>query len=120
MTRFRILYLSPAKSEAFRSRAPKKAPYILRRSHYEAGSEIMAANPYELWGALRDAPEGDRPEAPKPLRIGDVLETSDGLLLCNFWGFDPAEWQAGDFPRGAKSSSSRRNSSPRKAASTRG
>ena len=113
MTRFRILYLSSAKSEAFRSRAPRKAPYVLRRSHYEEGPEVSADNPYELWRLFRESPVDGGPEAPKPLGIGDVLETSEGLLLCNFWGFDPAEWLVSNSPDGARANGSGRASSPK-------
>ena len=113
MTRFRILYLSSAKSDAFRSRAPRKAPYVLRRSHYEEGPEVSADNPYEVWRRFRERRADGGPEAPKPLRIGDVLETSEGLLLCNFWGFDPAEWLVGSSPDGVRTHGPRRTCSPK-------
>ena len=118
MTRFRILYLSSAKSEAFRSRAPRKAPYVLRRSHYQEGPEVSADNPYELWKRFRESPVDGGPEVPKPLGIGDVLETSESLLLCNFWGFDRAEWLVGSSPDGRRASVTGRTSSPKMVANT--
>lgn len=93
MIRFRILYLSNAKSEAFRLRPPNKAVNVLRRSHYEEGPQITASSPYDLWGTLREQSMGAQTQAPKPLGIGDALETGDRLLVCNYWGFDPAEWR---------------------------
>ena len=94
MIRFRVLYLSTARSEAFRLKPPKAAANVLRRSHYEEGPEIEAASPYEVWSRLRGPSEGGRADAPKPLNVGDALEAGDRLVVCNYWGFDPAEWRA--------------------------
>ena len=92
MTSFRILYLAPEAGEAFRARSPRKPPYVLRRSHYEDGPEIEAESPYELWRTLHEQSESGRVVAPRPIEVGDALETAAGVLLCNFWGFDAAEW----------------------------
>ncbi len=92
MTSFRILYLAPGRGEAFRVQGPQTPPFVLRRSHYEDGPEVAAETPYELWRTSREKFEDGADGAPKPLEVGDALETSERLLVCNFWGFDPAEW----------------------------
>lgn len=92
MTSFRILYLTAEAGERFRERSPRKAPFVLRRSHYENGPELTAEGPYELWRRLREQSDGGEPSAPQPIEVGDALETADGVLLCNFWGFDAARW----------------------------
>ena len=92
MTSFRILYLTAEAGERFRERSPRKAPFVLRRSHYENGPELTAEGPYELWRRLREQSDGGEPSAPRPIEVGDALETADGVLLCNFWGFDAARW----------------------------
>lgn len=92
MTSFRILYLTAHAGERFRERSPRKPPFVLRKSHYESGPELTAEGPYELWRRLREQCESGEPGAARPIEVGDALETADGLLLCNFWGFDSAQW----------------------------
>ncbi len=92
MPRFRILYLAAERGEAFRARPLGKPPYVLRRSHYEDGPEVSADSPYALWSELRKQRESDVPDAQRPVDVGDVLEAGDQLLLCNYSGFDAAEW----------------------------
>ena len=92
MINFRILYLTVGAGEKFRERSPRKPPFVLRRSHYENGPELPAEGPYELWRKLREQSGGGVPDAPRPIEVGDALESADGVLLCNFWGFDAAQW----------------------------
>ncbi len=92
MTSFRILYLTADAGERFRDRSPRKPPFVLRKSHYESGPELTAEGPYELWRQLREQSESGEASPARPIEVGDALETADGLLLCNFWGFDPAHW----------------------------
>ena len=100
MSPFRILYLSNVKSEAFRLKPPRTVPNVLRRSHYEEGPEITASSPYELWGRMREESMVRSADEARPLAVGDALETDDRLLVCNYWGFEAAEWRE---PGGAKS-----------------
>ncbi len=95
MPQFRVYYLTPERSEAFRGGTGGKPPYLLRRSHYTDGPVISASDPYVLWGALRDKQESGGAAPHKAVAVGDVLESEDGLLLCNFWGFERAEWREG-------------------------
>ena len=92
MTSFRILYLTADAGERFRERSPRKPPFVLRKSHYECGPELTAEGPYELWRRLREQSGGGERGSARPIEVGDALETADGLLLCNFWGFDAARW----------------------------
>lgn len=93
MTNFRILYLTDKKGEQFRAKAPGKPPYSLKRSHYEKGPEVAAESPYALWERMRDTTDAHGTGSSRPFGIGDALETSNGLFICNYWGFDPAEWR---------------------------
>ena len=93
MPRFQILYLRADKCEAFRGRAPGKPPYVLRRSHYEDGPQLAADSAYALWQALRDRDQPQGPDVVRPVDVGDALDSEEGLLLCNYWGFEPAEWR---------------------------
>ncbi len=95
MPQFRIYYLASERSETFRSKAGVKPPYVIRRSHYEEGPEVRAPDPYALWKSLRGMSESGSGDAPRAVDVGDVLESEDGLLLCNYWGFEPAEWRDG-------------------------
>lgn len=100
MTRFRILYLSDARSEAFRLKPPKTGSSVLRRNHYEEGPEVKASSPYEVWERLREQSSENSAVGVRPLAVGDALESEGRLAVCNYWGFDPAEWWE---PRKAKS-----------------
>ena len=93
MPRIRIFHLVAEKAEAFRDKAPRKPPYILHRSHYEEGPELSADSPYALWQELRDEGESESPTKRRALDVGDALQFDNQLLLCNYWGFDPAEWR---------------------------
>ena len=93
MTNFRILYLTEKKGEEFRAKAPGKAPYSLRRSHYEEGPEVAAESPYALWQKMRETTDAHGTGSARPFSIGDALETGNRLFICNYWGFDPAEWR---------------------------
>ena len=95
MARFRVLYLDETKCKAYQSKAPRKPPYVLTRSNYRDGPEVSAQTPYEAWQMLRDDPERAAPGGAKPMAVGDALEAEGRLLVCNFWGFDPAKWRGG-------------------------
>lgn len=95
MPRFRIFHLVAEKGEAFRARTPRKPPYILHRSHYEEGPEVSADSPYALWQELLQNREAGSRTSRRTLDVGDVLQFDDQLLLCNYWGFDSAEWRDG-------------------------
>ncbi len=93
MPLYRILYLLPEYAANFREKHPRNPPYLLRESHYEEGLAVEAQTPYELWQNMRQQPETE--ESPRALDVGDAVLKEDGkLLVCNFWGFDPAEWQS--------------------------
>ena len=93
MVRFRVLYLVRDRIESYRSQVPRKPPYILTRSHYLDGPEVSAESPYEVWQELRESPEACRAGRSKPMAVGDALEADGLLLVCNYWGFDPAQWR---------------------------
>ena len=92
MPRYRVLRLLPEHALKFREKPPRDPPYLLRESHYEAGVEVEAQTPYELWNKLQEQRETEDP--PRAMGVGDAVCADGGeLLLCNFWGFDPAAWR---------------------------
>ena len=102
MPRFRIFHLAAEKAESFREKAPRKPPYVLHRAHYEEGPVMSADSPYALWQELQQESETEPRTERRALDVGDALQLDDQLLLCNYWGFDPAEWR--DASRGGDSS----------------
>ncbi len=106
MRQFRIYYLAPERREAFREKSGNKPPYVIRRSHYEEGPTVCANDPYALWTSLRDEHEAGGPDGSGVVDVGDVLESESGLLLCNFWGFETAEWRENPIDADADASSS--------------
>ncbi|MDE0124551.1 MAG: hypothetical protein OXN97_08250 [Bryobacterales bacterium] len=92
MPRFRVFHLVADRSEAFRSKAPAKPPYVLRRFHYEDGPVVSADSPYALWKEMRGHGGPHSPAPHRRVDVGDAVEADGQLLLCNYWGFDPAQW----------------------------
>ena len=100
MPQFRILYLASERVDGFLLKAPSKPPYRLRRSHYLDGPVIESSGPYDLWRSLREQHQTGVPGTVRPVGTGDALSTDDNtLLLCNYWGFEPAEWWESEFSR---------------------
>ena len=91
VNRYRVLLLQDSRIPAYREASPRKGTYRLQRSHYEPAGEIEAPSPYSAWRKLRGEELARR--GFRPLGVGDALEAaSASLVVCNFWGFDPAEW----------------------------
>ncbi len=92
LSRYRVLLLKDSKVPAYREASPREGKHRLHQSHYEPAGEIEAPSPYSAWQKLRG--EESARHAFRPLGVGDVLESDRAaLVVCNFWGFDPAEWQ---------------------------
>ncbi|MDE0103937.1 MAG: hypothetical protein OXN89_16310 [Bryobacterales bacterium] len=92
MATFQILYLVPDRAKKYRAAAPAKPPFRLRRAHYTPGPTRAASSPYEVWKTLREGGEDPTDPGVRPLGVGDVLETQGQVLVCHYWGFEPAEW----------------------------
>jgi hypothetical protein len=91
VNRYRVLLLKDAKISAYREASPREGKYRLHHSHYEPAGKIEAPSPYSAWRKLRGEELAQR--GFRPLGVGDALEAeSASLVVCNFWGFDPAEW----------------------------
>ena len=108
LSRYRVLLLKDSKVPAYREASPREGKYRLHRSHYEPAGEIEAPSPYSAWQRLQEKESARR--GFRPLGVGDALE-SDGaaLVVCNFWGFDQAEWQ---IPQAEEGALSRRGDDP--------
>lgn len=97
MPRYRIFHLKDSHLATFRQSAPKKPPYHVKFRYYDECGEIEAVNLYAAWKALQ-GDESEQPDAGDQSRarifgVGDVLESDDsGVWICQFWGFDGAEW----------------------------
>ena len=91
MSRYRVLLLKDSKVLTYREASPREGKVRLNRSHYEPAGEVEAPSPYSAWQKLRGKESARR--GFRPLGVGDALETeAASLVVCNFWGFDPAEW----------------------------
>ena len=91
MNRYRVLLLKNSRIPAYREASPREGKYRLHRSHYEAAGEVEAPSPYSAWRKLGGEESAQR--GFRPLGVGDALEAeSASLVVCNFWGFDPAAW----------------------------
>lgn len=99
MATFQILYLRPDRAKKYRAAAPPKPPFRLRRAHYTPGPTRSGSSAYEVWNTLRDGGEDPTDPGVRPLGVGDVLETQGQVLVCHYWGFEPAEWVGSDRPR---------------------
>ena len=99
MNRYRVLLLKDSKISAYREASPREGKYRLHRSHYEQAGKIEAPSPYSAWRKLRGEELAQR--GFRPLGVGDALEAeSASLVVCNFWGFDPAAWHGPQTERG--------------------
>ncbi len=91
MPLYRIFYLNDSEVTSFRHAPPRQQPCQLKQRHYEPQGEIEAPSPYAAWQMLQD--EQAEARGLRSMGVGDVLETEQSeVLLCNFWGFDRAEW----------------------------
>lgn len=77
--------------ETFRWAAHTGGLAVVKTKDYEAGEEIEASNPYEIWKCLS--------ASPRPLRSGDLIEqlVDDLSMPARMWitkyiGFEPAQW----------------------------
>jgi len=85
MPAFRIHRLKDHLRQTFRSAPHVSGAALVKPRDYELGESIDAATPYAAYFALRDSP--------KPLEVGDLLETEEGgLRICKFVGFEEASW----------------------------
>jgi cellulose synthase/poly-beta-1,6-N-acetylglucosamine synthase-like glycosyltransferase len=92
MPQYRILYLKDPEVDRFRQAAPREQPYKLWVRHYEEAGRIDAPSAYAAWRELREG--GAEERGIRKMGVGDVLEAEgEKLLLCNFWGFEEAEWR---------------------------
>ena len=95
MARYRIFYLKDSQIAPRREGPPKPKGTTLQPRHYEEQGELEADSPYDLWGRLQGEEAEQR--GIRKLGVGDAIETeSRQVLICNFWGFDPAEWRSAE------------------------
>jgi hypothetical protein len=92
MPLYRILYLKDPEVDRFRQAGPKEQPYKLWARHYEEVGRIDAPSAYTAWKELQEGGADERDI--RKMGVGDVLEAeAEKPLLCNFWGFEDAEWR---------------------------
>ena len=109
MARYRIFYLKDSYVTARRESPPKPKGASLQPRHYEDLGEMEAESPYDVWERLQGE-EAER-RGIRKLGVGDAIETeSPEVLICNFWGFDRAQWHSAEtLPETAADSASRSN-----------
>jgi hypothetical protein len=96
MAAYRIYRMKEQVSQQFRWAPHVSGASQIKRKDYEEAGSIEAANEYAAWQALRDAGT--------PLRVGDLLEGSNGeLRICKYVGFDAAQWIAPEVKTGLES-----------------
>lgn len=92
MPQYRILYLKDHEVDRFRQAAPKEHPYKIWERHYQEVGRIEAPSAYAAWRELQEG--GAEERGIRSMGVGDVLEQEgERPLLCNFWGFEEAEWR---------------------------
>jgi len=87
MPSFRIHRLKDHLRQNFRFAPHLSGTANVKPRDYELAEDdvVEAASPYAAFFALRDAP--------KPIQIGDVLESEDGSLrIFKFVGIEQAQW----------------------------
>ncbi len=66
------------------------APHVsgmatVKPKDFEPGEQIEAGHEYAAWKRMQ--------ESPRPLEVGDLLETPSGeLRICKYVGFESAAW----------------------------
>jgi hypothetical protein len=95
MPSYRVFLLTEPHVQPFRDRAPRPGRQELRPTNYEPAGQIEALGPYDAWTRLQGEEAAEL--AGRPLGIGDVLEEEESsLMICQYWGFDPAAWRSAD------------------------
>jgi len=82
---FRIHRMKEAPRQQFRSAPHVSGAANVKPKDYEPSGEVEAENEYAAWAGLRNSE--------RPLAVGDILETSAGVLrICKYVGFEEARW----------------------------
>lgn len=84
MPSYRVHRLNDKQRQQFRWAPHTAGLSQLKPKEYESDCVIEAATPYAVWMALKDSN--------RPLDVGDVLETEDGLRIFKYIGFEEACW----------------------------
>lgn len=92
MPQYQLFRLIDSRRENYKNAAPEPGQTELRGRHYEPAGEVEAGSPYQAWRRLHN--EAEESASPAVLDVGDVLRdrASDQWLVCNYWGFDPVQW----------------------------
>ncbi len=92
MPQYQLFRLIDSRRETYQSAALEPGQIELRPQHYVPAGEVEAGSPYQAWRWLKRA--GDDAQALAELAVGDVLRDCDNdqWLVCNYWGFDPVQW----------------------------
>jgi hypothetical protein len=92
MPQYQLYRLIDSRREKYQSASPEPGQALLRGRHYEPAGEVEAVSPYQAWRQLQTVTE--EAETLAALAVGDVLRDPDRdeWLVCNYWGFDPVQW----------------------------
>ncbi len=91
MPSFRIHRMKEAPRQNFRWAPHVSGLAQVKAKDYEADEPVEASHEYAAWSLLRNSP--------KPLAVGDLLETETGeLKICKYVGFEKALWLVPETP----------------------
>lgn len=94
MAVYRIHRMKDHVRQSFRYAPHTSGVMMIKPRDFEDAGEVEAANVYDAWMNLRGTA--------RALDIGDVLESSGGLSVCKYVGFEEARWVAPDAKSGAE------------------
>ena len=85
MSHYRIYRLKELQRENFRWAPHTSGVTSVKQKDYSEQGVMEADTPYAAWFRLQ--------EAGTPLRVGDLLESTEGdLRICKYVGFEEAKW----------------------------
>ena len=114
MARYRIFYLKDSHITSRKESSPKPKGALLQPRHYEDQGGLEAESPYDVWERLQGE-EAER-RGIRKLGVGDAIETElREVLICNFWGFDRAEWRSAETHPESGADSASRSDAPEEA-----
>ena len=84
MASFRVYRMRPHVKINFRWAPHVTGLATVKPRDYQPDREFEAPNEYALWAELR--------KSEQPLEVGDLVESTGGLKICKFVGFEFAKW----------------------------
>jgi hypothetical protein len=84
MPLYRVFRMKDSPRQQFRWAPHVSGPANAKPKDFEPAGQVEALHEYDAWRVLRESGE--------PLLVGDLLESAEGLRICKYVGFEPAQW----------------------------